>query len=269
MKSQQLLFAFMGIGWIMLPTQSAIAHPGHGILTQHLAQTALSPAVMLSGIGIAFLVGAGHALSPGHGKTMVAAYLIGSKGTSKDAVLLGLATTIAHTFGVFALGALALIASQYFLPEQLYPILSLISGLTVFGMGLWLLDRRLDHLKYHPDHDHGHHHHHNHEHYHHQSLSLASIISLGIAGGIIPCPSALVLLLSAIALHHAVYGMVLVSAFSCGLALVLVTIGFLVIHANQWLEGIPANSSWIKYLPIGSAIAVIITGTLLTAYAVI
>jgi nickel/cobalt transporter (NicO) family protein len=256
--SQRLLFGFLLISLLALPTP-AFAHPGHdGFLLYHLAQPSLSPMLMISGIAIAFLFGAGHALSPGHGKTMVAAYLVGSKGTSKDAVLLGLVTTISHTVGVFAIGLLALFLSQYIVPEQLYSVLSLISGLMIFGVGLWLLDRRLHQLSHSHDHDH-----------HHEPLSLSSIVSLGIAGGVIPCPSALVLLLSAIALHHVGYGMVLVSAFSVGLALVLVAIGLLVIYANQWLEKLPSRPKVMRYLPVGSAIAVLITGTLLTVYSIL
>jgi nickel/cobalt transporter (NicO) family protein len=258
--NQRLRFGFLLISLLALPTP-AFAHPGHdGFLLYHLAQPNLSPMLMVSGIAIAFLFGAGHALSPGHGKTMVAAYLVGSKGTSKDAVLLGLVTTISHTVGVFAIGLLALLLSQYIVPEQLYSVLGLISGLLVFGVGLWLLDRRLNELS---------HSHEHYDHHHHEPLSLSSIVSLGIAGGVIPCPSALVLLLSAIALHHAGYGMVLVSAFSVGLALVLVAIGLLVIYANQWLEQFPSRPKVTRYLPVGSAIAVIITGTLLTVYSII
>ncbi len=260
--NQRVLFGFVLVSLLVALPAPAFAHPGHnGFLLYHLAQPTLSPMLMISGIAIAFLFGAGHALSPGHGKTMVAAYLVGSKGTSKDAVLLGLVTTIAHTLGVFAIGLLALMLSEYILPEQLYPILSLISGLMVFGVGLWLLDKRLNDL--------AHSHHHHHYDHHHEPLRLSSIVSLGIAGGVIPCPSALVLLLSAIAVHHAAYGMVLVSVFSVGLALVLVTIGLMVIYANQWVERFPTQPKVMRYLPIGSAIAVIITGTLLTVYSII
>ena len=98
---------------------------------------------MLAGLLIAFMFGSFHALSPGHGKTMVAAYLVGSRGTVRHAVSLGIIVTVTHTLGVFALGLVTLFASKYVVPEKLYPILSVISGLAVFGVGVWLLTSRL------------------------------------------------------------------------------------------------------------------------------
>lgn len=260
----------------LLAAKPALAHPGHGVLIQSLADQSLTPTMTLTGLGVAFLFGTGHALAPGHGKTMVAAYLVGSRGTPKQALLLGLVTTITHTLGVFALGILALFASQYVLPEQLYPILSLVSGLTVCGVGFWLLDRRLHNAH---DHDHKHngdqHLHHNHYETHEQhhlvpeqAITLRSLIALGVAGGIVPCPSALVLLLSAIALHQAVYGMLLLGAFSLGLASVLVAIGLTAVYAYQWLDRLPSNPL-LQYLPVASAMAIILTGAVLTACAVI
>ncbi|ARV63198.1 high frequency lysogenization protein HflD [Nostocales cyanobacterium HT-58-2] len=237
-------------------------------MTQNLARMTLSPILMLSGIGIAMLAGAGHALSPGHGKTMVAAYLVGSRGTPEQAVVLGLVTTLTHTISVFVLGILAFFLSQYILPDKLYPILSLLSGLMVCGVGFWLLDR---HLNTPPKH---HHHTHNHSPHdtHHPSTSqitLQSLLTLGIAGGLVPCPSALVLLLSAIALHQTAYGLLLVCSFSFGLAVVLVSLGLVVIYAHNWLK----RFSWVQplqqYTPIISAIAVIAVGSVLMVCAVI
>ncbi|MBD1997584.1 sulfite exporter TauE/SafE family protein [Leptolyngbya sp. FACHB-541] len=227
----------------------------------------LSPPLMLSGMGIALLAGAGHALSPGHGKTMVAAYLVGSRGTPQQAILLGLVTTLTHTISVFALGILALLLSRYVLPERLYPFLSLLSGLMVCGVGFWLLDRFLNPI---PDHHHTHHHSIDHTHHSYDSqVTLQSLLALGIAGGIIPCPSALVLLLSAIALHQTAYGLLLVCAFSSGLAVVLVSIGLIVLYAHQWLKQISFVRPLQFYTPLISAIAVIAVGATLIACAVI
>lgn len=273
----------------LLATKPAMAHPGHGAFIQSLADQSLTPSLTLTGLGIAFLFGTGHALAPGHGKTMVAAYLVGSRGTPKHALLLGLVATMTHTLSVFALGLLALFASQYVLPEQLYPILSLISGFTVCGVGFWLLDSRLhnsdsDHGHKHYREEHQHHHYHGtHEHRHHhlmpeEPMTLRALIALGIAGGIVPCPSALVLLLSAIALHQAAYGMLLVSAFSLGLASVLIAIGLMVVYARQWLDSaaghdsvlrLPSGGGLRQHLPVASAMAIILTGIVLTACAVI
>jgi nickel/cobalt transporter (NicO) family protein len=244
-----------------------LAHIGHGsFLTQNLAQMSLSPTLMLGGMGMALVAGAGHALSPGHGKTMVAAYLIGSRGTPRHAVLLGLVTTLTHTISVFVLGILALLLSRYILPEQLYPVLSLISGLMVCGVGFWLLDRVL-HSAFNP-----HHTHHSVSHTHHHSssqITLQSLVSLGIAGGLIPCPSALVLLLSAIALHQAMYGLLLVCAFSVGLAIVLIGIGFVVIYAHHGLKRFSKAQPLQPYISIASAIGVIAVGSTLMVCAVI
>ncbi len=261
----------VGCAWLItfLSGQPALAHIGHGsFLTQNLARLSLSPNLMLSGIGIALLAGAGHALSPGHGKTMVAAYLVGSRGTPQQAILLGLVTTITHTISAFALGVLALLLSRYVLPEQFYPFLSLLSGLMVCGVGFWLLDRHLNPAPapYHHTHHHASHHTHHHS---SSQVTLQSLLTLGIAGGLVPCPSALVLLLSAIALHQTVYGLLLVCAFSVGLAVVLVSIGIGVVYAHHWLK----RFSWLQplqqFMPVSSAIAVIAVGSILMACAVI
>lgn len=250
--------------FVLFIAKPAIAHIGHGeFFTKTLIHQQLTPTLMISGFGIAFVFGAGHALSPGHGKTMVAAYLVGSQGTPKQAILLGLVTTITHTLGVFILGIVALVASQYIVPQTLYPILSLVSGLTVCGVGFWLLDRRLDAGEH--THKHDHHHHHPPS----KSFTNPSLIALGIAGGIVPCPSALVLLLSAIALHQAAYGVMLISAFSLGLASVLVAIGLVVVYAHQWIDRFPNSAKLLQNLSMVGAVVVIVTGAALTAIAVI
>lgn len=250
---------------MLLPAEPALAHPGHGVFIQSSAEQSFTPTMTLTGLGVAFLFGTGHALAPGHGKTMVAAYLVGSRGTPKHALLLGLVTTITHTLGVFALGILTLFASRYVLLEQLYPVLSFLSGLTVCGVGFWLLDSRLHDL----DHDHDEHLNHHHHSTPIEPITLRSLIALGVAGGIVPCPSALVLLLSAIALHQAAYGIVLLGAFSLGLASVLVTIGLVAVYACQWLDRLPSGGALLRHLPVTSAIAIILTGAVLTAGAVI
>lgn len=253
---------------LFLPGQPALAHIGHGsFLTQNLAQASLSPTFVLAGMGIALVAGAGHALSPGHGKTMVAAYLVGSRGTPQHAVLLGAVTTLTHTISVFALGILALLLSQYILPEQLYPVLSLISGLMVCGVGFWLLDRFLSPADK-PKHTHSHSANHTHQHSLPQ-VTLRSLVSLGIAGGLVPCPSALVLLLSAIALHQTVYGLLLVCAFSLGLAIVLISIGLVVIYAHHWFNQFSSARLLQPYVLAVSAIGVIAVGATLTVCAVI
>ncbi len=272
--------------------------------TQAIARRDLTPGVMLAGLLIALVFGAFHALSPGHGKTMVAAYLVGSRGTARHAVLLGLIVTITHTLGVFALGLVTLFASRYIVPEKLYPVLSVVSGLAVFGVGIWLLVSRLRgvptghdhshshdhvpdeiHLHTHEDgqthtHEDGHTHSHGDGHMHSHGfgshthavpegpITLQSLLALGVSGGIVPCPSALVVLLAAVALHRIVYGMVLITAFSIGLASVLIAIGLLVVSTRHWFERFPAGERVLRRLPVVSAAAITLIGIMLVVRAV-
>jgi ABC-type nickel/cobalt efflux system permease component RcnA len=258
--------------------------------TQAITERNLTPGLMLAGLGIAFMFGAFHALSPGHGKAMVAAYLVGARGTLKHAAVLGLVVTFTHTMGVFALGLVTLFASRYIVPERLYSILSVVSGLMVVGVGGWLLyarwrglevghhhrhqyhDHHHDHDHHHHDHDHHDHDHDHHDHHHHHHLpegpiTARGLIALGVSGGIVPCPSALVVLLSAIALNRIGYGMALISAFSAGLAAVLVGIGILVVSAQGLLSRLPSGGGWMRKLPVASALVITMIGMLLVARA--
>jgi nickel/cobalt transporter (NicO) family protein len=224
-------------------------------------------------IAAAFLWGAMHSLTPGHGKTLVGAYLMGKKATPKHALLLAMTTTITHTLGVFALGLVALFAAKYILPEQLYPWFSLISGVMVMAIGLNLFRSRMrssshhhDHSHdHHPDHHHSdHHHHHHHDHHHSidKSISASSLLALGISGGLLPCPAALVLLLGAIAVHKTVLGLVLVISFSLGLAGVLTGLGLLLIYAKRLFKQVPTSfPRFVKVLPALSAIVITLIGT--------
>ena len=231
----------------------------------------LTPGIILLGLLIAFGLGAVHALSPGHGKALVGAYLVGARGTARHAVLLGLTVTAAHTLTVYLGGVAFLIASEYFLPERIYPILSFISGALLMGIGLGLLVQRLrgsvpwlasfgwSTLL---------HHHHPHPAYPSsssteelpQDLSRRSLLTLGISGGIIPCPSAWVLLLGAVSLQRTAYGLVLIVAFSLGLATVLTLVGIAVVHGGRFLERIPAAGRAMRILPVFGAAGVTLVG---------
>jgi ABC-type nickel/cobalt efflux system permease component RcnA len=268
-----------------------------------IATRELTPAALLLLLALALLLGAGHALTPGHGKTIVAAYLIGARGTARHAVFLGLTTTITHTAGVFALGAITLFISNYILPEQLYPWLEFLSGALVVGIGLVLFRSRLagllrrknnhqqlavahmhDHEHYHEhEHDHGHdhgHEHHDHDHDHGphghshlppgadgQPIAWRGLLALGVSGGLIPCPSALVVLLSAIALHRLPLGMLLIVVFSIGLAGVLTGIGLLLVYARRLFERFPTDGRLLRVLPIASAAIVTLAGLGITLQA--
>jgi nickel/cobalt exporter len=220
----------------------------------------------------AFGWGAVHALSPGHGKAMVAAYLVGTKGKPRHAVALGATVTITHTIGVFLLGFVTLALSQYILPEDLYPWLNLVSGVLVVAIGLGVLRSRLRGRghSHHPHHHHGGHHHHHHHGDH--TVTNRSLIGLGAAAGLIPCPSALVVLLAAIAQHEIALGLLLIVAFSLGLAGTLTALGLAVVLTRKLLPRLGGASGArlrrvATTLPAASAVAIVGVGCLLTVNA--
>ena len=207
----------------------------------------------------AFAWGAIHALSPGHGKAMVAAYLVGTRGTPRHAVALGATVTVTHTIGVFALGAVTLLLSQYVLPEQLYPWLNLVSGALVVVVGAAVLRSRFKKRR--------HHHHHHHHHHGPESFSWRGLLALGAAAGIIPCPSALVVLLGAIAQGEVALGMVLIVAFSLGLAAALTFLGLAVVYAGKAVSRLPIPGRLTHALPTVSALLIVGVGLVLTVQA--
>ncbi|HUK90738.1 MAG TPA: hypothetical protein VLZ81_10090 [Blastocatellia bacterium] len=365
-------------------------------LAELISAQHITPLAALLGLLIAVALGSVHAMSPGHGKTVVGAYLVGSRGTAKHAVFLGLTVTITHTAGVFALGVITLVASKYVLPEKLFPILSFLSGAMVAGIGLSLLVRRLrvvlagrgvihtgidgnrhthaesdsdhhqhhsqdhshdnglehhpiahahshddvhfhsheagsgelsGHIHHHPtghDHDHVHHHGHTqshdhvhphdherrqdhgnthdhihdhthdhihndgHEHQHShdladghvhshggvahshlppgadgQPIGWRSLLALGISGGLLPCPSALVVLLAAISLHRVGYGLLLVVAFSAGLAGSLTAVGLLFVYAGKLMKAKSAGrmATLGRIVPVFSSLVITLAGS--------
>ncbi|WP_320174877.1 sulfite exporter TauE/SafE family protein [Maridesulfovibrio sp.] len=227
-------------------------------LKDYLAQENLGPGTVLFALGLAFFLGMGHALSPGHGKAMVAAYLIGRSGRIRDAFTLGTIVTITHVASVIVLGIIALLLSRYFLPGDLYPWLGAFSGALVFGVGYMMLARRAVHSH---DHHHGHSHDHSHEHGNEsEPVSWWSMLSLGIAGGMVPCPTALVVLLASVAFGRIVFGLLLILAFSLGLAAVLILIGILTLRASKLTERFSGSRKWIENLPVLSAGLVMLAG---------
>lgn len=224
-----------------------------------LADAASGKDVLILLLLAAFGWGALHALSPGHGKAMVAAYLVGTRGTPRQAVALGITVTITHTMGVFALGVVTLALSQYVLPEQLYPWLTLVSGLMVAGVGVAVLRSRLHHS----------HSHHEHHHPHEPSvLGRRGILGMGAAAGLIPCPSALVVLLAAISQHEVALGLLLITAFSLGLAATLTSLGLVVVWARRIVPPRLVSSRLVAALPAASALLIVAVGFVLTVKAV-
>jgi ABC-type nickel/cobalt efflux system permease component RcnA len=210
----------------------------------------------------AFGWGALHALSPGHGKAMVAAYLIGTRGTARHAVGLGATVTVTHTIGVFALGLVTLALSQYVLPEDLYPWLTLVSGLLVVLVGVGVLRSRVRAAR-------ARHHHHDHHHHHHPDrVTWKGLVAMGAAAGLIPCPSALVVLLGAIAQHQVALGLLLIVAFSAGLAVTLTALGLAVVFSRRALSRVRLPAGVTTALPAISAVLIVGVGFVLTAQAI-
>jgi ABC-type nickel/cobalt efflux system permease component RcnA len=264
--------------------------------TELMTVTSLSPGIVMLALVIAAGLGAFHALEPGHGKAMVAAYLVGARGTAWHALLLGLIVTASHTAGVYLLGGVTLYASRYVVPERIYPWLGVVSGLMIAGLGIVLFLRRYagghghDHTHGHDHaHDHGHGHHHEHDdhphdhqhgqhhdhalHHHGQDhtpgrVSLKQLFVLGVTGGIVPCPAALVVLLSALSLGRVGFGLVLIVAFSLGLAAVLIATGILVVYARRLMARLQGEGLLItRWLPLTSAAVIIVVGLGMTTQA--
>jgi nickel/cobalt exporter len=285
------LFALLQAG--TAPQQDALARLLH--------QPEITPWMIAAAIGIAFALGAAHAFTPGHGKTIVAAYLVGSRGTLKHAAFLGAMVTFTHTVSVFLLGMATLFLFQYVVPENITRVLGAVSGLSIVAIGAWMLYKRLrrtrhthahedhhhhnhdhnhDHDHHHHDHDHDHDHQHGHDHPHDhthehgththshvpEEVSWSGLVALGASGGLVPCESALVLLLSAIALRRVGLGLVLLVSFSLGLAIVLMGIGVLVIYAKNLLPESTRTSGnpFFRWMPVASAAVVLVLGLLMT-----
>ena len=359
----QATIIFIGIvGCALVFADEGHEHSGDRI--KELINQPLTLQLAIVALVVSFVLGGLHALTPGHGKAIVAAYLVGSKGRVIDAVFLGLVVTFTHTFSVIALGIVMLVA-QGFAPDDIVPWLSLFSGVLIVGIGAWLLARNMkqyysggahshahghqhphphdhshdhdhphdhnhghddehghddnhshdhdhdhphagdhdhghdpshehshddDHDHDHPhadDHDHGHDpaHEHSHDdnHGHSQDHGLThshggrthshavpsertgfwGLLSLGISGGIVPCVDALIGLLFAISLGKLVWGLIILCAFSLGLAAVLVAIGILMVMAKPVIQRFTGEGIWLQRLPIISAAVVILLGAIL------
>jgi ABC-type nickel/cobalt efflux system permease component RcnA len=249
-------------------------------LSRLLHQGEIGWGMMAFGMIVAFGLGAIHALSPGHGKTIVAAYLVGSRGTARHAAFLGAMVTFTHTISVFFLGFVTLFLSRYVLPEKIYPVLGAVSGLSIVWIGATLFFQRMRAAAG-KGHTHHHHHHHDgalvhdhgdgyvHSHVPEGDVSFGSLVALGASGGLVPCPSALVLLLSSVALGRVALGLMLLVAFSLGLAVVLMGIGMMVLFAKHLLPDSrrTAGNMAFRYLPVASAGVIVCAGVLMTGVA--
>jgi ABC-type nickel/cobalt efflux system permease component RcnA len=249
-----------GSGPGTLPSFAAAA-PGRsrGGFEGLVARGDLGVGVVLLSLLVAAFWGAAHALTPGHGKAIVAGYLVGSKGKPRHAVLLGAVVTLTHTAGVFALGLVTLVLSRFVVPERLYPWLTVASGLLVVTVGASVLRSRWrnrltrTHTHVHSGHEH--------------AADTRGLLGIGVAAGLLPCPSALVVLLSAIALHRIGFGLALIVAFSLGLAATVTGIGLLAVLARRAFGRMSLEGPFIRTLPAVSALVILAVGVGITVKA--
>jgi ABC-type nickel/cobalt efflux system permease component RcnA len=227
---------------------------------------------MIVALLLAFGFGSLHALGPGHGKTLMAAYLVGAGGRARHAIAVGGSVAVMHTASVLALGFVVLTVTEVFAPERVYPWLGLVSGLIAFALGASLLvarlgswgGRRVGHDHHHstPDGTAGH----EPAHLvpvHAELLSRRSLTALAVAGGLLPSPTALVVLLAAVALDRIAYGLALIGAFSLGLATSLVVVGLVALRARDVVAGRMSGRT-ARLVPMLSAASIALLGLVLT-----
>jgi ABC-type nickel/cobalt efflux system permease component RcnA len=278
----------VSVGGSVQPVSNGVARPGviGGAFADLVDRTG---PLMLLALLLAFGFGAIHALGPGHGKTLMAAYLVGAGGRTRQAVAVGGAVATMHTASVLALGFVVLAATSVFAPERVYPWLGLASGVIALGLGSILLVTRLaawssngrrhdlaapahgehvhaEHAHEHSDHAHEHEHG-GHTHVHELPtegvLSKKGLIALAVAGGILPSPTALVVLLASVAIHRVAYGLALIGAFSVGLATALVVVGILALRARDVVQRRMSHRT-ARLVPVLSASAIAVLGLVLT-----
>lgn len=266
----------------------------------------LTPPLVALALLIALGLGALHAVTPGHGKTIMAAYLVGTRGSVAQALGLGTTVAVSHTLGVLALGLLTVAASSIFPTERLFPLLGTVSGVLVVGIGAWLLvslarqlrRRRVaqrEHAEAHAHQlDHAHEHEHDHGHDHEEgahgwhehggvrhthlpppgiegTLRWRGIFTLGLAGGLVPSASAILLLLGAVSVGRPAFGLVLIGAFGAGMALVLAGIGLVLVYAGGYVERLPRvarDGRFATATSLAAACVVLAFGLVITTQAV-
>jgi nickel/cobalt transporter (NicO) family protein len=233
-----------------------------------------------------FWLGAVHAATPGHGKTIAAAYIVGARGRPVDALVLGIFVTLSHTSGIVLVAVLATLGSSWLIPQRVEGYLALGTGILVIGIGCWMLRTQMRLLPApaaEPAHAHAHSHPHSHgPHYHSHGWGvthshdieaitqlrpkLAILLGLGIAGGLLPDPGALAILLAALASGKLILGLLTVLVFSVGFASVLIVVGVVAARVGQliltWL-----SSRWVGWIQIGAALLILVVGLVLTANA--
>ncbi|GIE99334.1 nickel/cobalt transporter [Paractinoplanes rishiriensis] len=244
------------------PVQAAPAPPPTPSENRALAalrEPLTSPWALLVLIAVCALLGALHALTPGHGKAFLAAYLVGTKGTPRQAVALGGMITATHTASVLILGVAVLVAGHYVLPGVLVPALELVAGTVVLMLGVRIVRRR-----WRARHD-------RHDHEHRRPRGWRELAAAGLSGGLVPCPEASGILILAVGLHRTALGLAMIVAFSLGLAAVVVGLGLVLVTARDAFAGLrPArNPVLLNRLPLVSAGMVVLLGAAMTCTGVV
>ena len=277
------------------------------ISLEEIFKSTENPQVMIIYLLLAIVIGAFHALSPGHGKALIGAYIIGTRGTVADAITLGIVTAASHTVSVLILGVILLTAFGAVVPDDIAAYFNAVSGLVILIIGLYLLRRRFremrgsahshdhhehshndyshehshhihEHSHSHDTHEHEHeHNHHDHSHGHdHQHVTMESIrknslwtnVMMGISGGMVPCPAALVVLFLAISLKKLALGLIVIIFFSFGLAATLTALGILFAKGSKLIDRYDNNRIVVK-LPVVSAGIIVILGAVIMIRAMI
>jgi nickel/cobalt transporter (NicO) family protein len=250
-------------------------------------QADLTPIVILLSLSTAAVLGAGHALSPGHGKTLMAAYLVGTRGTALHALGLGLSVSVSHTAGILVLAAVVVGLSDVVAPDLVVRWAPLVAAVSIVLIGGWMLGTEIrrrrtpEHTDSDHDHDHEHDHEHEHEHMHGgvphshtnapgSSINWRSLFLLGLAGGLIPSTSALLILLGSIAAGRPAFGFILVVAFGLGMAAVMGGVGLALITVRNRVERVELGVGLARVretVPLLASVVVLSFGLYLTAQA--
>ncbi|MDQ7904931.1 sulfite exporter TauE/SafE family protein [Phytohabitans sp. ZYX-F-186] len=243
-----------------------------GAVADQLQSAIQSPGVPPAAFALAFVAGAGHAVTPGHGKSLAAAYLVGSRGRVRDAAWLGGSVAVMHTLSVLLIGLAwtFLSLSDLVRMEDLTRWLQLAAGVLVVGTGLWLLRRQ----RHRHDHDHSHEHQHDHHHHHdHHHGKRPGLLLLGASGGLTPSPAAFLVLVTGLFVGRAGFALLLVLTFGVGMAVVLFGVGLLAIGGSTAVvRGARTHATLrlaTRVAPVLAAAGITLFGTGLTAVAAI
>jgi nickel/cobalt transporter (NicO) family protein len=256
----------------------------------------LTPVVVVLSLLTAAVLGAWHALTPGHGKTLMAAYLVGTRGTALHALGLGVSVSVSHTVGILVLAGIVVGLAGAVAPDSVVRWAPIVAAISIVLIGGWMLLNELrrrrvaaqatsDHAHTAPDHHHdgADHHDHDHDHVHAHggvahshlpahgsSITWRSLFLLGLAGGLIPSTSALLILLGSLAAGRPLFGFVLVVTFGLGMAVVMGGIGFVLVAARDRVERIELGEGLARVreiVPLIASVIVLSFGLFLTAQA--